>query len=243
MLVTGSTRGIGRGIAEKFLSLGAKVAINGRDQFSVQQFANTHKALFPVEGDVSEPNVAKEVVARAIECLGGLDLVVCNVGSGVSVAAGEETYDEWHRVFAVNFFSATNIIEAVKFELRKTKGNIVCVSSICGSEVIPGAPLTYSVAKSALNSYVRGSAKALGKFGVRINAVAPGNVLFDGSVWERKLNEDEYAVMAMLESEVALQRLAGIPDITEAVVWLGTDQSKFVTGTILVVDGGQIRRL
>ena len=74
--------------------------------------------------------------------MGDIDILVCNVGSGSSVPPGQETYDEWHKVFAVNFFSATNLIEASLDFLEKSKGSIVCISSICGTEIIPGAPVT-----------------------------------------------------------------------------------------------------
>ena len=117
---------------------------------------------------------------------------------------------------------------------------IVCVSSICGLEVVPGAPVTYSSAKAALHAYVRGISRPLGKMGVRINAVAPGNILFDGSVWSRKLAEDAGAVRNMLEYDVSLARLGTPRDVAELVAYLASPRASFATGGVWTLDGGQV---
>jgi NAD(P)-dependent dehydrogenase (short-subunit alcohol dehydrogenase family) len=157
------------------------------------------------------------------------------------VPSGEETLEEWQRVFALNLWSTTNSVEAAREALAASKGTIVCVSSICGLEVIPGAPVTYSAAKAALHAYVRGIARPLGREGVRINAVAPGNILFDGSVWSRKLADDPQAVKAMLDKEVALGRLGTPHDVAGLVVYLASPRAGFATGGIWTLDGGQTR--
>jgi len=240
-LVTGSSRGIGRAIAELLHSEGCRVALNGRN---VDDLASTAAALpgtVPVAGDVTRSDEARRVVTEVITALGRLDIVVCNAGGGRSVPPGDETHDEWRRVFALNLWSATNIVEAARAALADARGVIVCVSSICGLEVVPGAPVTYSAAKAALNAYVRGIARPLGRQGVRINAVAPGNILFAGSVWSRKLSEDAAAVQAMLDGNVALARLGTPRDVAELVAYLASPRSGFATGGVWTLDGGQVR--
>jgi len=101
--------------------------------------------------------------------------------------------------------------------------------------------LTYSAAKSALHAYVRGMARPLGQDGVRINAVALGNMLFDGSVWARKLHEEPGQVKAMLAQNVALSRLGSPAEAAEIVGYLASCRAAFVTGAVWVADGGQIR--
>lgn len=242
-LVTGSSRGIGRAIAAGLLREGCRVALNGRNARELDETARAlgDENLARVAGDVTRPEEAQRIVAETLAFFGRLDVLVCNVGSGGSVRPGEESFDEWQRVFALNLWSATNMVEAARDALAASRGAIVCVSSICGLEVVPGAPVTYSAAKAALNAYVRGIARPLGKLGVRINAIAPGNVLFDGSVWSRKLAEDAGAVQAMLEREVALASLGRPEEVADLVAWLASPRAGFATGGIHVLDGGQIR--
>lgn len=239
-LVTGASRGIGRAIAERLSASGCSLVINGRDPSTLKDAAATLGAI-AVAGDVSKSDEAKWIVDQTVAAHGRLDILVCNVGSGRSVPPGQENAAEWQRVFAINLFSTTNMVEAARAALATSKGAVVCVSSICGTEVVPHAPVTYSAAKAALNAYIRGIARPLGAEGVRINAVAPGNILFDGSVWQRKLDEDQAAVHAILACEVALGRLGTPEDVAAMVAFLASDAAKFVTGTVVVADGGQVR--
>lgn len=243
-LISGSSKGIGLGIAKKLLDEGCRIALSGRNLEHLDWAASElgSQNISKIVGDVSNPDDATKVVEQAIQSLGGcLDILVCNVGSGKSVPPGQESFNEWQQVFATNLWSATNMVEAAKSYLITSKGSIVCVSSICGVEVVPHAPVTYSAAKAALNAYVRGIARPLGKQKVRINAVAPGNILFDGSVWAQKLLDKPEAVASMLEQEVALSAFGGVQDIADWVAWLASPRCNFVTGGIYVVDGGQIR--
>jgi NAD(P)-dependent dehydrogenase (short-subunit alcohol dehydrogenase family) len=138
-------------------------------------------------------------------------------------------------------WSTTNAVEAAREPLKNSRGAIVCVSSICGLEVVPGAPVTYSVAKAAINAYTRGMARPLGVDGVRINGVAPGNLLFDGSVWAGKRAADPLGVEAMLAREVALNRLGSDSEIASLVAYLASPRASFVTGSVWTADGGQVR--
>jgi 3-oxoacyl-[acyl-carrier protein] reductase len=240
VLVTGSSRGIGRAIAEVLCAEGCRVVVNGRNADMLKVCAGEIGAEFAIAGDVSDAVEARRVVDEAVIALGGLDILVCNVGSGRSVSPGNETLEEWQRVFALNLWSTTNTVEAACEALTSARGVIVCVSSICGLEVVPGAPVTYSAAKAALNAYVRGISRTFGKFGVRINAVAPGNILSEGSVWSRKLIEDSGAVQKMLQREVALERLGTPRDVAELVAYLASPRTSFATGGVWTIDGGQV---
>ena len=243
VLVTGSSRGIGQAIAEAFLFEGAEVAFNGlkADDLARVVAAQTGGKAIAISGDVSKPDQAFGVVQQVLAAFGKLDVLVCNVGSGRSLPPGEETHEEWLRVFELNLWSATNMVEAGRHALAVSRGAIVCISSVCGQELVPGAPLTYSAAKAALNAYIRGIARPLGKDGVRINAIAPGNILFEGSVWQRKMNEDAVALEQMLVRDVALAKLGTPNDVANLALWLASPMASFCTGSIFVADGGQVR--
>jgi NAD(P)-dependent dehydrogenase (short-subunit alcohol dehydrogenase family) len=242
VLVTGSSSGIGLGIALALRDMGCQLVINGRDVEKLKLASDTLPDALAITADVSSAAEAQRLISRAADHLGGLDAVVCNVGSGASVPPGNESFDEWQRVFSTNLWSTTNVVEASKGVLAQSKGNIVCISSICGIETIPGAPVTYSVAKAALNAYISGISRPLGKQGIRINGIAPGNIMFPGSVWDRKSSEDAEAVKTMLSAEVPLERLGTIDDIAQFVAFILSDNASFTTGEVFVVDGGQVRR-
>jgi 3-oxoacyl-[acyl-carrier protein] reductase len=241
-LVTGSSRGIGKAIAQALHREGCKLMLNGRNAPALAaacaelgERASYHAA------DATDPDACRALIGATVARWGAIDVLVCNAGSGASVRPGEETPAEWRRLLGINFASATNMVEAARDALARTRGSIVCISSICGVETIPGAPLTYSAAKAALNSYVRGVCRPLGTLGVRINAIAPGNIVFDGSIWERKLKEDPAAVNAMLAREVALACLGRPEDVANMACFLASSAAGFATGSIHVLDGGQVR--
>ena len=222
-LITGSSKGIGFAIAQALHAEGCKVALNSRNS---EQLANAMAQLsgaIGVAGDITQAVDAQRIVSDVIKSFGKLDIL-----------------EEWQRVFALNLWSTTNTVAAARDALAASKGAIVCISSICGLEVIAGAPVTYSAAKAALHSYVRGIARPLGKQGVRINAIAPGNILFDGSVWSRKINENAPAVQSMLERDVALGCLGKPQDVANLVVYLSSAHAGFATGAIWTLDGGQV---
>jgi 3-oxoacyl-[acyl-carrier protein] reductase len=238
-LVTGSSRGIGRGIAQALFDEGCQVIINGRDEDSLRQSAKRIGEQW-VAGDVCNSDQASKVVDAAQRFHGRLDIVVANVGSGVSVPPGTEDCAEWSRMLNLNLQSSVQTVSASRLALAASGGAVLCISSICGISAL-GAPIAYSAAKAALNSYVRGMSTVLAREGIRINGLAPGNVCFTGSIWERKLKENADAVQQMLNTQVSLGRLGSVREIADVAAFLCSPKASFMTGTVVVVDGGQIR--
>ncbi|MDR6584355.1 NAD(P)-dependent oxidoreductase [Herbaspirillum sp. BH-1] len=237
-LVTGSSQGIGRQIAAALAGEACQVLLNGRDPSRLEATAHAIGGI-GVAGDVTTAAGAASVVERAVAVHGQLDLLVCNVGSGTSVPPGTESEEEWLRVLQLNLLATTNTVHAARRFLKKGAA-IVCVSSICGSAEL-GAPTAYSASKAAVDSFVRSAARYLAKEGVRINAVAPGNILFEGGSWERKVKAAPEKVTEMLERDVALARFGTPEEVADMVLFLCSARTSFATGAVFVLDGGQLR--
>lgn len=238
-LITGSSRGIGLGIAQALHDEGCQVILNGRDPETLYQSARSLGGHY-VMGDVCIPEQARQVVNAAHKLSGKIDIVVANVGSGVSVTPGTESSEEWSRMLNLNLESAVNTISAARKALSEAKGTALCLSSICGLSVL-GAPIAYSAAKAALNSYIRGISAVLAKEDVRIVGLAPGNILFPGSTWEHKLKANECGVQRMLDANVSMRRLGSVQEIANVAAFLCSPKASFMTGTVVTVDGGQIK--
>ena len=241
VLITGSTSGIGLQIARSFYKEESNIILNGRNNLKLENAINSMPGSCGFLADVTIPEEAKSLVNFVKTNLKSLDILICNVGSGKSIAPLDETYEEWQKSFAVNFWSVTNVIQYSIDLLTTNKGNIVCISSICGNETITGAPITYSCAKAALNHYVKTISKPLATKGIRINAVSPGNIIFPGSSWEKKKNNDELTVESYLNENVPLKRFGTPEEISSMVCFLSSKNAAFTTGSVFTIDGGQTK--
>jgi len=238
-LITGSSRGIGRAIAAAFAGEGARICMNGRDRTALDTAAASLGAAQSA-GDLSEEETARRVVTEAIRALGGLDLLVCNVGNGTSVPPGEEDEAEMTRMLRLNLGSAANAVRAARPHLATGQdAAVVCISSIAGHASI-GAPTGYTAAKAALNSYVASMARPLASDGIRINAISPGNIHFEGGAWWRRQRDNPSGVAAMLETAVPLRRFGRTQEIADLACFLASPRAAFITGAVIVADGGQL---
>ncbi len=230
-LVTGSSSGIGRAVAECLARAGARVVVNSSSSVEAGEAlaAELPEAIY-VQGDVSREADARALVAAAIDRYGRLDLVVNNAGTTKVVPHGDldgATDELWHRVLDVNLLGAWYISRAAVPALRESRGSIVNVSSIAGVRPI-GSSIPYAVSKAGLNHLTRLLAAALGPE-IRVNAVAPG--LID-TPWTADWDE----VRAVVSNRAPLGRFGTPEEVAGACLHLAT--APYTTGQVLVVDGG-----
>jgi 3-oxoacyl-[acyl-carrier protein] reductase len=246
-IVGGASRGIGRAIAAGLAAEGAHVLLTGRDAGALAAAADAlaadHAAdrIRTLAGDLAADGHAAAVVADALAAWGRVDHIVANVGSGAGDASPTPGRAEWERLLDANLWPAVALAEAALPHLTATGGgSIVLITSITGLEDA-GGPLPYGAAKAALVRYAGQLARLTGPSGVRVNAVAPGNVRYPGNPWDRRAAEDPARWERQIRADVALGRFGTPEDIAAPVVFLCSARAAFVTGTCLVVDGGQTR--
>ena len=237
VLVTGSSRGIGRAIALRLARRGWAVALNCVNSISamdmlVQEISEYNKQVIGIRADVSDYEQARDMFGQIESRLGGVDILINNAGVAYTGLFSEMSPLEWGRILCVNLETAINCSHlAVPHMIREKNGCIVNISSIWG---ITGASCEaiYSAAKGALNTFTMSLAKELGPCNIRVNAVACGVIDTDMNAG---LTEDEKTA---LKDNIALRRFGSVEDIAELVNFLCSDGAAYITGKIITSDGG-----
>lgn len=238
-IVTGGSKGIGRGIAEVFADAGVNVLITGRTQAdidsAVDALSGKPGTVSGLAADVADPEGCQRVVDAAIERHGGLDIVCANAGIFPSGRLGELTPEDLEQVLGVNFKGTVYIVQAALPALAASgHGRVIMTSSITGP--FTGYPgwSHYGASKSAQLGFMRTAAMELAPKKITINAVLPGNIITEGLV---DMGED---YMNQMASAIPAGRLGDVADIGNAALFFATDEAAYITGQSLVVDGGQI---
>jgi 3-oxoacyl-[acyl-carrier protein] reductase len=238
IFITGSSFGIGFELAKKFLDLGFEIAINSnniRNLKKASKFLNNCKYFL---GDVTNIKSLKKIFFQIKREYKKIDFLICNYGN----SNFNNNHLDFEYAFKKNFFTTVNTINYSLPILKENKSKIICISSVCGIEIIKNAPLGYSIAKSAVNNYVKGISNILAEKGISINAIAPGNVMFKGSLWEKKIKNNMKRTKKYIKENVPINKFASIEDIFGVVRILLSQESNFITGCTYIVDGGQTKR-
>jgi 3-oxoacyl-[acyl-carrier protein] reductase len=237
-LVTGASRGIGRGIALELAREGASVAVNyRRDEAAardtVEQITALGSKAMAVQADVSDWPAVQRMVADVLAGFGQLDIVVANSGVASRVqSVWDVDVEHWHKVIGVDLHGAFYTCKATaKHLVDRGSGSIILISSIGADACAPfGAP--YYVAKAGVNALTKTLAKECAAAGVRVNCIAPG--LIHSDMGDRLIQH--YGDMVI--SGIPLGRAGHPQDVGKAAVFLASDDANFITGKILRIDGG-----
>jgi len=238
-IVTGGSKGIGRGIARVFARAGANVVIAARGadaaQAAVREIVEAGGRADWVACDVSDWDSVQAMVARTREIFGGVDILCANAGAFPQTKIVDMDPAEWDRVMATNLRSAFLCVKACipAFEAAG-RGRVVLTSSITGP--VTGFPgwSHYGASKAGQLGFLKTAAMELARYGATINAVMPGNIYTEGL---QDLGEDYLKTMA---ASIPLKRLGDVEDIGHAALFFASDEAAYVTGQQIVVDGGQI---
>ena len=239
VVVTGGSRGIGRGIANVFARQGARVLLVARGEAQAEAAA----ASIRVEGgaasgfaaDVADPEGTKRMAAAAVERHGGIDILCANAGIFPAAKLAEMTLEQWNEVLSVNLAGIFLSVQACLPALTSTgRGRIIITSSITGP--ITGFPgwAHYGASKAGQLGFVRTAAIELAPNGITVNAVLPGNIRTEGM---DALGPDYISAMA---ASIPQRRLGSVEDIAYAALFFASDEAGYITGQTLVIDGGQV---
>ncbi len=240
-LVTGASKGIGRGICLKLAALGCDIAVNyNSDHTGAEQVADAVRAIgrraLPVQASVAESAQVRAMFETVLSEFAALDVLVNNAGTQVWAPLLELSEQDWDRVIDTNLkgcFLCTQL--AARNMKQRGRGRIVNIGSGCNKVAFPNL-VSYTASKGGIEQFTKVAAAELGEFGITVNCVAPGAILIDRT-------ERESADYAGQWSKLTpMGRVGHPPDVAEAVAFLCGDGSEFISGQTLMVDGGLFTR-
>jgi 3-oxoacyl-[acyl-carrier protein] reductase len=241
-LITGGSRGIGFAVADALASERAGVAIVARNAdglaAAARQLDRHGGRVTTVAADVTDATMLDRAVSESAEALGGLDLLVANVGGTIGGNLADAGPGDFTATFALNAGHAAELIRAGLPHLRAAgAGSVVIISSITGMR--PAPRTSYAVAKAAEIHLAATAAAELAAFNIRVNAVSPGSILFPGGGWDVFRRDNPQAFAAFLETQFPLGRLGRPQEVADVVAFLLSRRASWISGANIVVDGAQ----
>ncbi len=234
-LIVGAARGIGRGIAQRFAEEGAGLVLADTETDAAQATADELGAAF-IRTDIAQMPDAETAVAFTLERFGRLDIIVQNAGVYPWQLIENTSPDDWDRVMAVNLRGTFNAARAALVPMKKQRsGRMLFTSSITGPHVTSPGHGHYSASKAGINGFIRAAALEFSGYGITVNGVEPGNILTEGMQLHR-----DAAFIKSMEDAIPLGRLGNPRDVANAFLFLASDDASYITGTTIVVDGGQL---
>ena len=237
-LVVGGARGIGAGIAARFLREGARVVIadieTAAGEAAAAGLGGPDRVRF-IATDITRKDQVEAVVAAAVDNFGALDILVQSAGIYPWTLIENTEPEEWDAVMAVNLKGTYLAARAALAVMKPRKqGRMIFISSITGPRVTSPGHGHYSATKAGINGFIKAAALEFSGYGITVNGIEPGNIMTDGLKAQRNA-----AFIRSMASAVPLGRLGTPEDVAHAVLFLASDEAAYITGTTIVVDGGQ----
>ena len=244
-LITGGGTGIGAAIARRFVKEGARVCIVGRRREKLEQVAKElpEGSVLEFPGDVSRYEDIKAMVAATFKFGGGLDILVNNAATDSLAPITELDPEEWRMVVDVNLTAPFLLMkESIPHMIKAGGGSVINIASLGGLRCIPACP-AYTTTKAGLNMLTQQAALDYGKYNIRFNAVCPGATrtdMLEGMIipLSEKLGTDKAGGYAHFTKNIPLRRACSPDEIAGLCNYLASDESSFMTGSVLVMDGG-----
>ena len=236
-IVTGASRGIGKGIAIELAKAGATVVINykSNDKAAEETLAVIRELgvyALKIKGDVSDYEFSRQMIETIVEKLGKIDILINNAGVSKVGLFMDATPEEWDSIVNVNLKGTINCSHsAVKEMIKQKSGSIINISSMWGN-VGASCEVIYSASKGAINTFTKALAKELAPSNIRVNAIAPGVIDTEMNDW---LSDDDREALVQ---EIPMMKFGEVQDVGMLVTFLASENSKYITGQVITIDGG-----
>ena len=239
LVVTGGSKGIGRGIARVFAQQGARVLLTGRHETTcqavVEEITSAGGTAAFIAGDVASEADMHAMAERAIELYGGIEILCANAGISPRADIDQMTHTQWRETIDINLTGSFLASQAcLPSMLARGRGRIILTSSITGPVTAIPALAHYAASKAGQLGLMRGMALDLAQKGITVNAILPGNILTE-MVTE---SGDDY--IRSMTATIPMKAMGTVEDIAHAALYFASDEAAYVTGQTLVVDGGQV---
>ena len=246
-IVTGGSRGLGRGMALSLAGEGCRVVICAREARSLAAAAGEIQErggeVLALPLDLAQEENALKLVEQTVAHFGRLDILINNVGGNRRGAFEERSEQEWDEILTLNVKVHIRTSRAAIPYLRQQGGAIIFISSIFGRESGGEGLSIYNTTKSAVISLAKTMAAELAKDNIRVNSVAPGSIRFPGGSWDKRVQQDPQGMAEFVKKEIPLGRFGTVEEVANVVTFLASERASWVSGACLNVDGCQSRSL